>query len=395
VSATAPWLPRAPQHLAAAIQHVWRVRFNASSASHWGGTPGEIVSGTVTYDEAWSPFMQMQLTCRIPDDPAVLAALDPRLGARVAVHAGYIYPDGQPRESAGEDVHPIVNARVTRREVRRPQGDLVLTAMSEEFAAQRVYWHSGNVVNPGTVDRTERALAELILGVYGGGGATSPGYVSTIGDLGDGDDWGAAAWLPDVTVGTESFWSLMQSVADSQGVWLYHNGLDKWQMHERPAKASTSAAQLRTGPGGLIASSDAGISLEDGWYNSVQLIHEWERANGTRQRRATRCSVSSGPMSVSAVGYHTLVLQRATPINATPIRRAAAALVRRTVTRGRTYTLTAPAMYWLRPGHTVTVLLPTGSQERHLVAAVTFDLPTGLMTVTTRLPESVNIEGAD
>ncbi|ARU53514.1 hypothetical protein CBR64_20880 [Cellulosimicrobium cellulans] len=70
----------------------------------------------------------------------------------------------------------------------------------------------------------------------------------------------------------------------------------------------------------------------------------------------------------------------------------AAARVRRTISRGRQMSVeAAAAAYWLRPGHTITVQLPTGPQERHLVSSVTFDLPSGTMHVRTRVPVDVTI----
>ena len=43
---------------------------------------------------------------------------------------------------------------------------------------------------------------------------------------------------------------------------------------------------------------------------------------------------------------------------------------------------------------TVTVTLPLGAPQDHLVAAVDFDLAAGTMTVTTRLPDGTYTIGA-
>lgn len=388
---TAPYLDRAPLDLARQIGHQWEVQYHQSG--DWA--EGEVVSASLIFDESWSPHVQLQMTCRLPDDPT-LALLDPRTGARIGIRAGYVYPDGRGSD-AEFDIHDLVNLRITRREVRRPQNDLILTAMSEEYQAQRVPWYAAAVPNPGSTVRTEDALAQLINGVYQAGGGWFGGYQSTIGtENGVGEDWTPANWLPDTPVGTQTMWSLMAAVADAHDVWLYHDGIRDWQMRPRPRTAAPiAAAQLRVGPTGNLTETSSETSTESGWANAVHLIHQWTDNNGNPHRLATRAAIADGPMSVSVAGYHGVTVTRSTPTNQVNIRASAAALVRRAVTRGRGYRLTAPAMYWLRPGDTVTVELPTGGQERHLVVSVRFEYPQGLMHVSTRLPESVTITGAD
>jgi hypothetical protein len=68
----------------------------------------------------------------------------------------------------------------------------------------------------------------------------------------------------------------------------------------------------------------------------------------------------------------------------------AASLLRRCLAKGRGIDLSAIAAYWLRPTQTVTVQLPIGPQERHLVRAVEFSLHEGTMQVSTKNPDTVS-----
>lgn len=402
---TYPWEARAPQALATAVRHRWEITYDPDGIN----VPGEVVSATVVYDESWSPHVQASLTCRLPDS-ATLTALDPRSGCRLVISAGYSYPDedtgGTYAETGGSTVNPgwvrpLADLGVTRRTVRRPQGDLLLTAQSDEILAQQLHWFAGGMP-AGPVYNAAGAISNLVRAVTGKFPALTDPAVAEVGRTDT--EWDTTTYLPDESIGSQSYWSLIESLADTWDLWVYDVGglsLDGdvggngWRIGFRPSKASTSAAQLRTGPGGLLVSSESTTSRDDGFANTVHLIHEWTNAAGTRFRRATGRSVTSGPLSITAAGRYMLSVTRDAPITTNGVRRAAESLVRRTVTRGRSYTLLAPAMYWVRPGRTVTVRLPTGAQERHLVSRVEFSYPAGLMTLTTRLPESVTIGGSD
>lgn len=387
--------PRAAQAVSEQVGHLWRIEYDPAGIAQ----PGEVVSASVTFDESWSPYAQAQLTCRLPGD-ATLAALDPRLGKRLRLSAGYTYPDAP---TVVPDVWPLADLGITRRSVRRPQGDLILSAMGDEILTQEALFYPGMITT--TVYTAAGAISNLLYGLTGRYPGVDPAVIN-VGRNSDGSAWAEADWLPEVG-GSSTFWSIIETVADSYGLWAYDLTLDRdgewpegagdsgWYITTRPMKAASSAAQLRTGPAGTLTSTEATTSREDGWANSVTLVHEWETAAGVRKRVSRRRSVASGPMSVAAIGYHAIRVDRTTPTTGDRASEAAASMVRRTITRGRSYTLTAPALYWLRPGDTATVQLPTGAQERHLIARVEFAYPAGLMTLTTRLPESVTIGGSD
>lgn len=401
---TAPYHPRAATEVAGAIRHVWEVVAEVDGGLDAGGyeVPLEVVSGSVTFDEAWAPHVQASLVLRY--DTATAGHLDPRTGARIKIRAGYGYPDGD--FFGFTDTWTLARLGVTRRAVSRPGNDLRLSAMSDEVLAQDMLWHAD--MSPSLSDGWEvfNALSAISYLVWLATGR-APHFEPGLDDIGrrlDDQAWPDADWLPEHPgAGTTSVWSLIESVADIYDLWVIDRGgfnTDTgtdvgWEVRRRPTGLGAARAQLKTGPAGNLVETDSEISAEDGWANVVHLIHTWDDANGNRHRLTTRSYVASGPMSVQNAGYRAIAVERTAPINQVDIRAACGALVRRTVTRGRSYRLVAPAMYWLRPGHPVTVQLPTGDQERHIVQRVTFTHPDGLMDVTTRLPETVEIQGAD
>lgn len=379
-----PYDPRAAQRLGDSLTHLWDVRVYPAIGG--GVKPLEVATATVTFDETWTPHAQASLTCRIPDDPATLAMLDPRLAPRISISAGYAYTDAD-----NDDTHPLCNLELSRRSVRRPQNDLTLTAMSDEIRMLEAAWYGATPSLGNNVYNVEQMLSLLINAGIGGYAVQS-----TVGDLGRTvTPWDKTEWFPQTTLASTSFWQVAAAIADAYGVWLYSAGDRTFRITKRPTIASSAVMQLRTGPAGSITSSESNLSREDGWANAINLIHTWRNEAGTPFRQATRRYVNTGPYSVAAVGSRTITIERDTPITRPAILQAATGLLTRALTRGRGYRLTAPAAYWLRPGDTVTVQLPTGGQERHLVAAVTFSYPDGLMTVTTRLPENVTTQGAD
>jgi hypothetical protein len=98
-------------------------------------------------------------------------------------------------------------------------------------------------------------------------------------------------------------------------------------------------------------------------------------------------------MSVANAGMKMLKIQKDTPISVAGIRASARNLLKRQISRGRAMSLMTPSPYWLRPGDTVTAQLPTGPQERHLVASTAFRFPSGECSIRTRLPANVEITG--
>jgi len=369
MSVTSPWDAQAATAVQGAVRRVYTVQANHSS---WGSPITlDAVACSVVHDEAWSPFVQATVRIAIPSD-ATLDLLDPRLGVRLIVSVGFIYPGGQ------EDVQEFADLVLVDRATTRPDNVVELTATSDETLVQR--WA------PIFYDSTD---TELFF-------ATGEGIAATIGalvTLATGESLtvspsvGLDVLAQDETVQEgESPWSLMTELADRLNAWLYHDGLGTWRLDPRPEIAGKSVAQLTTGPLGTIVESSAALST-DVWGNAVVL--EYRTDTGTTQR--SYAIATAGDFSIASAPRTVRKVTRTTP----PTAAAAESVLKRVITRGRSWQVTALDAPWVLPGLTVTVQLPTGDQERHLVQRTARNLDAGLMTVTTRQPFDVTIQSGE
>lgn len=331
----------------------------------------EVDSASVTFDEGWAPHVQATLQCRLPDDLGVLSDLDPRAGVRVQIETGYVL-DG------AEDVHLLADLGLRSRTTLRPANLLRIQASGDEAILQDNLWSDST---PGAVPTT--GLVEAVEWLIDQG--TSGTYVLDS-DIPTGYNAGA---LTEAAMPTgDDFWSVLSGVVDDGGAWVRDDGTRTFRLGERPSVAGVSRAQLATGPGGTVV--DAEESLDrDLWANAVLVRSAWRDSLGADRLVIARSWVSSGDMAPGAAGWRWRRVDRSSPTTQAAANAAAGAILQRTVTRGRGHTIGAKAAYWLRPGQTVTVQPVSGDQERQIVARVKFDLPSGLMTVTTRQPESV------
>lgn len=334
----------------------------------------DMVDGSLSWDERRSPRVDCQLDVRLPTDAAQLSRIDPRTGARLVVDAGYVRPGG------ARDVQTIANLSTRTRRVLRPADRTTLVARSDESLVIDTGADTGPAVTGATTTAT---ITSLIQQVFPGTPVTVSGPAG-----------------PAVT--TEAYadrWDRIADLADRIGAQVYDDGLRAWKIAPAPA-LGTVVADLAVGATGTITDSAADLTRDgDGedsstWANAVVLVHEWVDGTGATQRITSRRRVTTGPYAAVTGNTKVLRVDRQSQISQANADVAAASLVARTVTRGRTLTLTAVSAYWLRPGHTVTVTLPTGGTETHLVVAVTFDLRAGLMDVTTRLPDNTGTIGA-
>lgn len=377
---TAPYLARAEDELGQSLQHVHIVE----AVTALGTVTLECKSLDLTYDEGWAPYAQASIEVKAPDDQALLDALDPRRGVRILISAGYVYGDRV------RDVHLVADLGLRTRTVARPGDTMTLNAASDEALLQ----DAGNVGNealgrehPTLWDVTEavRAMVPLALG--------APTWIeSSI----------APAQVLTQPLWWSSWWSMITAWVDEVEAWFYHDGLGGWVLRPRPTRASQARHALRTGAGGTITESQADLSREgDDWANAVSTLYRWSDAAGIAYSMIGNAWISDGPLAAykpdgtPRPGLRRLVYEFSTPANQAAANAAARALLTRRASGGRRVSATAIAAYWLRPGDTVTVQLPTGSQERHLVSRVKFFMPSGSMTITTRLPDDSTITSGE
>lgn len=147
------------------------------------------------------------------------------------------------------------------------------------------------------------------------------------------------------------------------------------------------AMSLVVGENGTLIDSDTTLTRDE-WFNCVAIentVYDPPRI-GTAQ-------IKTGVFGTDNIGYKTYYESKDiySPFGNIAASVAAEILAKKSA-MGRGFMLTATAAYWLRPGMPVTVKLPTGPAERHIVQQVTFNPQMGSMKVETRLPENVTIE---
>lgn len=371
-SLTAPWDDRAEAAVRQTLRHVVVAR--ATHPDWPEPIPLDVIGGTVTFDETWAPHVQASVTCALPSDAATLAALDPRRLVRVELDVGYIYPGGV------QDVHLLANLGLRERSVRRPAGQVILVAASDEALVQDAGPLLDSVLMAPSWEVGAAIIARLPIPL---------GYAPTIVNTVPGTAT-ATAHLDSTT----DQWPAFKEWADAAQAWLYDRGDRVWVLCSRPTVAAQPVHLLKTGANGTVVDSDTTLS-RDSWANMVVVRHEWTDSDGTAQTVIGRAWVTSGPHqgwdqynSRPLPGLRTYIDKRDTPGTVDSARASAYAILTRLLRAASSVTLTARSAYWVRPGMTVAVQLPTGGEELHLVTKVTFDLATCQMTITTRQPDT-------
>ena len=334
-----------------------------------------VVSGSVALSEDWSPYQQVNFQCAVPDDLAQLDALDGRTGCRLITEAGYTLPDRT------EDLQLLSDVMLTDRDVARPADTMDLTGYSDELRAQ------DRLIRVGSSALAGNGLEEIIAGLANT--AMDPGDASLVVDLPTAN-YKASLVNGATAEAGDNFWSLMEDLVTSAEARLYVDEYREWVLTVPAMAAGTPVHHLTVGADGTIITSTATLG-RTGWYNDVVLDYQWKTAAGDDRRFIGRASVTGGALRVGAVGYRTFYQRRDTPTTQARANATAKSMVRNLVTRGRGITLTAISAYWLRPGDTITVTLPTGDTEAHIIKSVTFNFPAGTMTVITRQPNNVTI----
>lgn len=346
-----------------------------------GGTVVDlnVVDYALDFTERRAPRCSLTLTCALPDESTLLA-FDPRTYVVIRFYAGYRLPSGVLDEQLVAKLH------LRERRVNRPNNTMVLVAASSEFLVI-----DQSQIAPGTASFQTSDPRGLI--------GYTQAYVN---------DWlsygpmGAPTWDIRANVDREPFvfdaayrdwWDLVWDAFTAAGLDLYDNGVGVWTVAPMPTEVSTDVDHdLSVGAGGTITASDAGLD-RDQWANLVHVTYRWDEKDSAGVTSDSwvrgRAAVTGGPYTEAAAGLKVLVDEREGHPSQNQADGAAASLLRRLLSRSRSLSIDAVSAWWLRPGHTVTSQLPTGPQERHLVAGVTFRTG-GQMSVLTRLPDTVS-----
>ncbi|MBD3782442.1 MAG: hypothetical protein IE926_05710 [Micrococcales bacterium] len=339
--------------------------------------PLDVLDYSVAWDENRNPHTTASLDCAVPDQ-AALDLLDPRTMVRVKITVSYTLPSGH------VDAQQVADLGLRSRRVSRPDNTLTLECASDEALvidnSPDAPYFEGQSTFATPVAYVNSALTARLAG----GPAASPTIVNRLTSSG-------GAFLVDSF--PTDWWSTIVDALDALDADLYDPGDRTFYLEPRAYATAESVHVLTVGPRGNIVSSDAGVGRED-WANAVTILWRWDNTSNPGQPDRTwgLANVTGGPWAPSVAGYKTYTETRPGKVNSTTATAVAQNVLRRVLARGRTYRIVAVAAWWVRAKDTVTIQLPTGDQERHLVAAVEFR-GDGLMTLTTRQPDTLSTIG--
>lgn len=383
----------APARLTQSLKHTFRAVVHPMDNGQTPDFELNVEDISVTFDEAWSPHVQAQLTCALPDE-AQLAALDPRKLARVSIYTGYVFAHEDEAEELLADLH------LRSITIKASSKQMVLFLSGDEALLQDFNCIGTESFPTRTLNQLVRDFVDIV-GVTSSRNLRSDFANNDFGDLlNEQDGYGRFA-LRSFTGRTA--WDCVQDIADRCGVWVYaHDGVN-WRITERPEIAAKPVHNMTVGEGGTVVSSE--VTVDRGtFYNSVFLDYEFDKPGrdatggiffGGRipvQKAYGNAFVTGGPFSADKVGLKTYYQKIDDMASKAQANASARGLLNRLVTKGFQYSLEGVALYTLRPGQTVEVQLEHGGPKKLLVKAVTFNPASGLMTVNLRQPEHSTIE---
>lgn len=356
MTSTAPWSTPAEALTSSGFVHVSRLTLVVA-----GGARHDLAftAAVVTVDAGRSP--RWSLTAAVAFPPAeVRGLMDPRNGLEVDVVAGY-------RLGTVDDLQALCRLNVTTVVTDHVAQRITITAKGDEdvvigFAADETY-------------------------SYGAGSSVVAAIQEVIGDCFD----AALNWNTADVGGTPTFdagqilevgedrWDAIVDWAEGAGAGykVWHDGADTWHVSRPPqVPGSSAAARFTVGPRGNVSSLEVTES-RDRWANCAAVV--WEHKS-TASPVTTTAAVASTGLRPPRMA---VIRRKRKPDK--PKQTAERALAR-AQRRGHTVRLRAPAMLWLRPTDTVTLVLPDAVHDRVLVESVAFDLAAGTMTVTGQNP---------
>jgi hypothetical protein len=361
---TAPYSAQAAAAYGQSIEHAMRAQLTSASGVVLVDEL-DVTSCTVTLDEGWSPLAQVQLVIAAPKSADYLDQLDGRKGVRLLVDAGYVYPGGS------TELHRLADVRLRERVVTRPVDDGQLVGVGDELRLQEDTYLTaqGSIAATTTVPT---AITQLVTSLV-------PGATVVVDTL-YAEPIGYELTRP---AGVD-VWRLVEQLANAANLWVYVDELRRWRIADRATLVAKSSLIATTGyADSTLTRTEAGLSASDDWANAVLVTFD----DGT----TAYAQVVSGPLAVSEVPRKVLRVDGGKVPAGGPRQAIADSLCERAVSRGNSLTIEAPAAYWIRPGQTISVQLPTGPPRRELVARVAYALHNGRMTITTRQPDGSTI----
>jgi len=354
------------------------------------GTTVRPLSGQVTIDETWSPFIQASI---VIEEPADLTPFDPRLSPppRVRVNAAQYFWNGTTGAfSVTPDSSESWNLHI-RESVRTADHTLTLTLASDEALLQD-YSQMFATVGPGMDFVTfPSELHTVIDYVTHGpwGSLTSAGVVPTANfvettpavDLSPFNEtvglYTGIVWRPGV-----SAWSFVSEYLQRSGRRLWVDPDSDWHISLEP---KNTAGTIYLHDAVQLTNYSSTISRDD-WYDGVAIVYTWSpdakySPSLSHVDLATSGSFYRGRTHVETIQLAPAV-GAATPAAAVFDGMATYKLDRMSAL-GRSETFEAVSNFDAKTGMALSVSIDGGTVTGH-VASVTWNIGTRRMTVTGR-----------
>ncbi|MCB7135363.1 hypothetical protein [Cellulosimicrobium marinum] len=348
------------------------------------------VGGSVTLDESWSPYAQASLTIPLPNDPDVLNALDPRVGARVRLtlaqqfgtsftpqHLTDLVGSSVAGWTADLDGGPLANwtgshslpfnasgarpSRVRRlnlgvrsRVVNYERGTVNVDLASDEALLQDFALVATSAALPPT--NTVQGVATLALASIGATVVIDGPDVPLEAD--------STGWEPG-----RSAWDYVKPLIDTAGMRLYCDETRRW--HLTSPLSPTQGALAFSGATATLLEDQ--LSRDTGWFDAVVIRYRWTDSSGQEQVRYDTAQVGV-PTRVYTVEHERRY----------PGPGAAQAILNRARGRGRVEAVSAVANPEATPGQALTVNLADTPIQTGLITRVTWSLDTDEMQVRSR-----------
>lgn len=326
------------------------------------GTPLRVTAADLSIDGRRAPRYILTVKAAWPPD-GVLAQLTPWSNASLIVDAGYVLPGGS------VDSQRIGRFRLTEAVRDSVEQTIELTAESEESIPIGYPLDTESTVATAEATTKVAAAKALIEGAF-------PGQTITWTVPADVDKDQTFATTQATRYGDDR-WEAVTDWLESIDAKAYSTGWLAWTI-EQPRLIADAAvrARLKTGPGGTITQLRIAETKARGYATRVMV--QWvSRSGSTTTTTTVIAKTNLTPVQLRKV-------TRNRPVENGP--KVARQILRRALRRTHQVTLSAAALYWLRPGHAATIDRPDGGQDRVLIDSVRFDLVAGTMDLVGRTP---------
>jgi hypothetical protein len=357
------------------------------------GVTLKVKSGSVTLDEAWSPYGQLAFTCALPS-PADRDLLDIRdapirvdvrlrqdfgrpwsLAAVTAAHGGSLASlteafGGTPLGSITVAYFVAWNSfsiraattrefnlLITERSFDYQRGEMDVTAATDEARLQGDALVATSIYTPTTT--SVRSLVQLVLARIGATLQSGTNDAAV--------DIAATAWEPG-----RSGWEYIAPLLETANLRLWCDEDRRWYL-TTPQPISAGALALSPETGTVTRLSDRMTRHGLDWFDAVVILYKWTDEFDLAQT-AYDVAGATSPTNV-------FVETRARPY---PGSGAAAGILSRAQGRGRQLEISAVSNYQAQPGQPATVTIPGTDLQTGFVSSVSWDVETAEMAINAR-----------